>query len=156
MAKAMREIDLLVIHCADTPNGKPFTVKDIDVWHKERGFIRKWQYQQDFNPELGHIGYHYVIYTDGSIHSGRSEFEIGAHAQGFNSRSLGVCMVGRDKFSLAQWSALQGLVTMLMEKYDITDVKGHRQLPNVTKSCPGFDVTEWIDGSMAPVKGHIC
>ena len=34
----MREIKEIIIHCAATPEGKNFTVKDIDVWHKARGF----------------------------------------------------------------------------------------------------------------------
>lgn len=163
-----REISLIVIHSADTPNGKPYTVADIDKWHREKGYCRQWKYQQDFNPELGHIGYHYVIYVDGSISSGRSEWEIGAHVKGFNSRSIGICMIGRDKFSLAQWEALQALVTMLEDKYETESIKGHRDFSpdkdgdgviepsEWSKTCPGFDVSAWVAGGMKPVKGHIC
>ena len=50
----MRKIDEIIIHCAATPEGKHFTVADIDAWHKKRGFKC--------------IGYHFVIYLDGSVH----------------------------------------------------------------------------------------
>lgn len=53
----MRKIDLIIIHCSATPEGKDFTTADIDRWHRQRGFAS--------------IGYHFVIYRDGSVHHGR-------------------------------------------------------------------------------------
>ena len=38
--RRLDEIRTLVIHCADTPNGKAFTAADIDRWHAERDFKR--------------------------------------------------------------------------------------------------------------------
>ena len=35
---ALRKIDKIIVHCADTPDGKDFTIKDIDCRHKERGW----------------------------------------------------------------------------------------------------------------------
>lgn len=52
----MRKITSIIIHCADTPNGKEFHAADIDRWHKERG----WQ----------GIGYHWVITIDGTVEAG--------------------------------------------------------------------------------------
>ena len=49
----MRKIDKIIVHCAATPEGKDFTVQHIDGWHRQRGFRC--------------IGYHYVIYRDGSV-----------------------------------------------------------------------------------------
>ena len=34
----MRKISEIIVHCAATPEGKAFTVADIDAWHKKRGF----------------------------------------------------------------------------------------------------------------------
>ncbi|MGM9780085.1 MAG: N-acetylmuramoyl-L-alanine amidase, partial [Prevotella sp.] len=34
----MRKIDEIIVHCAATPEGKDYTVAQIDRWHKERGF----------------------------------------------------------------------------------------------------------------------
>lgn len=64
----MRKITEIIVHCSATAEGKDYTVADIDKWHRARGFKK--------------IGYHYVVYRDGSVHVGRSENEIGAHCQG--------------------------------------------------------------------------
>ena len=53
----MRTIKEIIVHCTATPEGKDYTVDDITRWHKERGFKT--------------IGYHYVVYRDGSVHEGR-------------------------------------------------------------------------------------
>jgi N-acetyl-anhydromuramyl-L-alanine amidase AmpD len=152
----MRTISHIIIHCAATPNGKPFTVQDIDSWHRERGFHRFPQAMADFNPGLTSIGYHYVIYTDGTVHVGRHPDEIGAHAVGYNKHSLGICLIGNDHFSPAQWEALNTLVMELLVKYGgaYTVVCGHRDLPNVRKSCPGFDVTGWQRGGHIALADH--
>lgn len=76
----MRTITLIIIHCSATPEGKDYTVEDIDRWHKARG----WKC----------IGYHYVIYRDGSIHKGRPDEMVGAHCVNHNKHSIGVCYVG--------------------------------------------------------------
>ncbi len=50
----------IIIHCSATPEGKDFTVDDIRRWHLARR-------------RPADIGYHYVIYRDGSVHKGRAE-----------------------------------------------------------------------------------
>ena len=72
--KNNRIIKEIIVHCSATPEGKDFTVLDIKKWHLERGF--------------SDIGYHYVIYRDGSINKGRDESKIGAHCTGHNSYSI--------------------------------------------------------------------
>lgn len=76
----MREIKSIILHCSATPEGKDFTVADITRWHKERGFRT--------------IGYHYVVYRDGTVHKGRPVEQIGAHCEGHNKDSIGVCYIG--------------------------------------------------------------
>ena len=76
----MRDITKIIIHCSATPEGRITTVQDITKWHLARGFQT--------------IGYHYVIYLDGSVHPGRPESVAGAHAKGHNSNSIGICYVG--------------------------------------------------------------
>ena len=76
----MRKINEIIVHCAATREGRDFTVEDITRWHKARGFAT--------------IGYHYVIYRDGSIHEGRPLEQIGAHCVGHNKHSIGVCYIG--------------------------------------------------------------
>ena len=157
-----RHITRLIIHCAASPNGRRLSTTGlsatqiIDEWHRERGFKRDWKRRAEWNPGLGHIGYHWVIDTDGCIHSGRAMDEVGAHAAGYNTDSIGVCLVGTDAFTPAQWVALRGLVERIRQEWPIVHVLGHRDLPGVHKTCPGFDVYAWDAGSREPVHGHIC
>lgn len=53
----MRKIDDIIIHCTATAEGRDVSVADIRRWHKARGFVD--------------VGYHYVVYLDGSVHEGR-------------------------------------------------------------------------------------
>lgn len=131
--KKMRKITEIIIHCSATPEGRKVTTAQIDRWHKERGFKK--------------IGYHYVIYLDGSIHVGRKEEEIGAHTVGHNANSIGICYVGgcakdgrtpKDTRTEAQKNALCGLLSELVNKYTDASIHGHREFAN--KACPCFDV----------------
>lgn len=179
-----RKLNAIVIHCAATPNGKAFTAADIDRMHKARGFKRGSQSVRSFNPELKHIGYHYVIEIDGNVASGRHVEEIGAHVQGSNAKSIGICLIGTDKFTRAQWESLRNTViatagmiknTAIMEvdsalsayKDMGISVKGHRDFsPDLNgdgqitrnewiKICPGFSVDDWKRDHMLPVEGHV-
>lgn len=129
----MRKINKIIIHCAATPEGRNFTVEDIRRWHLQRGF-------RD-------IGYHYVIYLDGSVHAGRPIEQIGAHTSGYNANSIGICYIGgcakdgktpKDTRTEAQRSALVKLVAELRAKFPGATVHGHNEFAN--KACPSFDV----------------
>ena len=130
----MRTISEIIIHCSATPEGKPFTIADIDQWHRQRGFRC--------------IGYHFVIYLDGSVHAGRPITESGAHCQGHNAHSIGICYVGglnslgqpKDTRTPKQKEALKALVNQLKNEYPNAKVHGHNEYAN--KACPCFDVQE--------------
>lgn len=129
----MRTIEKIIIHCSATPAGRHVTVSDIDGWHRARGFRK--------------IGYHYVIYLDGSVHPGRSESEIGAHCTGHNARSIGVCYIGgcdgamhpADTRTPAQKAAMRQLIGTLRRRYPRATIHGHREF--AAKACPSFDVS---------------
>ena len=132
----MRPITEIIIHCSATPEGKAFTVADIRRWHLARGF-------RD-------IGYHYVIYLDGSIHKGRPLEQAGAHCLNHNRRSIGVCYIGglaingktpADTRTPAQKAALATLLKELHAKFPRATLHGHREFAN--KACPCFDVREY-------------
>jgi len=159
-SSAIRQI---VIHCAATPNGRWTTVEDIDRWHgpdrQARGLKPFWRDNAKFPhaaPRLHHIGYHYVIYVNGAIVSARADNETGAHAgQPWNRTSLGICLIGMDRFSAAQWETLKVNVIGLRRRFpDIDRVMGHREV-NPRKLCPGFDVRAWLDNDMKPLPNHI-
>jgi N-acetylmuramoyl-L-alanine amidase len=133
----MRTINRIIVHCTATPQWRDVTVADIDRWHRQRGFQG--------------IGYHYVIYLDGSVHEGRPIEQIGAHCYGYNTHSIGVCYVGglsadgttpMDTRTDAQKSALIKLITDLRSQFPNATVHGHREFAN--KACPCFDVAELI------------
>ena len=134
----MRDIDRIVIHCADTYARMDIGVREIDEWHRARGFNQ--------------IGYHFVVRRDGSVETGRSVKEVDAHVKGYNAKSIGICMVGGKhddgrpdaNFTRPQWRALDTLVGKLVGEFPNATVCGHRDLdPN--KSCPCFDVKAWAN-----------
>lgn len=147
----LEHVSELFVHCADTPNGDAeYDIDDIDLWHKIRGFERA----PRRTGRLRHVGYHAVICVDGAVQYGRDWDEIGAHAHGHNSRSWGVCLIGRDKFTPAQWDMLRRvIIDRLAVRPDLV-IRGHREI-NPEKSCPGFDVQEWLHEGMGPLEGHI-
>ncbi len=128
----MRKIDKIIIHCSATKAGQHFTIENIDQWHRARGFAK--------------IGYHYVIYLDGTVHRGRPEEEMGAHCLGQNSSSVGICYIGGldaegkpcDTRTEAQKASLVSLVDDLKVKYRNAKVYGHNEF--AAKACPCFDV----------------
>lgn len=130
-----RNITEIIVHCSATPEGKDYTVDDIRKWHLARGF--------------NDIGYHYVIYRDGSIHVGRSESVTGAHCTGHNANSIGVCYIGgmdaanknpKDTRTPAQKEALLKLLKELKSKYPKAKIYSHNNF--AAKACPSFDATK--------------
>lgn len=97
------------------------------------------------------VGYHYVIRRNGVVEVGRAESMVGAHVEGWNKESIGICLAGgldengkaQNNFTEAQWNALRKLVFDLQVKYRDTEVLGHRDFPGVKKDCPCFDVRTW-------------
>ncbi|WP_163834657.1 N-acetylmuramoyl-L-alanine amidase [Spartinivicinus ruber] len=122
------KITKLVIHCSDSPNHKDISAEDIHHWHLERGWSG--------------IGYHKVIKRDGTIENGRPEYWVGAHVKGHNSNSLGVCLVGRDQFTDAQFDSLEKVIIDWHIKYPNAEVVGHCNL-NPKKNCPNFQAKRW-------------
>lgn len=130
-----RTITEIIVHCTATPEGKDYTVDDIRRWHKEQGW--------------SDIGYHYVIYRDGSIHEGRDVKYSGAHCTGHNANSIGVVYVGgvskdgktaKDTRTKAQKRALLQVMRTLRAAYPSARIYGHRDFAK--KECPSFDAKE--------------
>ena len=128
----MRKINEIIVHCAATREDRDFTVEDITRWHKARGFAT--------------IGYHYVIYRDGSIHEGRPLEQIGAHCVGHNKHSIGICYIGgcasdgktpKDTRTPEQKEALLALLRRLKAQFPNATIHGHRDF--AAKACPSFD-----------------
>jgi N-acetylmuramoyl-L-alanine amidase len=134
-----RKTDAIVIHCSATPAGVFFNARNIDVWHRERGWAGN--------------GYHYVILLDGTVEIGRPEDTVGAHVGGHNSTTIGICYIGgidandkrkaRDTRTPEQIVAMTVLIEGLLKRYPNAKVTGHRDFPGVAKACPCFDAAKW-------------
>jgi len=104
------------------------------------------------------IGYHRGIENVNgklTVHKGRDIGQIGAHAVGFNAKSIGICLVGNyDLYPVSEdrLSLLALVCRELQKQYSIprAQVIGHREtypirgVP-VEKSCPGelFNMDEF-------------
>ena len=128
----MRKIDKVIVHCTATPEGRHTTVEDVRRWHKERGW--------------SDIGYHYLIYLDGTVHEGRPVERSGAHCKGHNKTSIGIAYVGGiDKKSLKpkdtrtdeQKEALCDMLEYFKTTYSKVSIYGHCDFSE--KACPSFD-----------------
>ena len=135
LKKSRRRINEIIVHCTATPEGRDYTVADIRQMHKAQGWVD--------------IGYNYLIYRDGSIHEGRNVDLVGAHCQGHNAQSIGVCYVGgvardgktpKDTRTQAQKDALVHLLMQLVCLYPDATIRGHRDF--AAKACPSFDATK--------------
>lgn len=134
----MRVLKRIILHCTATPEGKHFDVDTIRRWHvKDRG----WR----------DIGYHYVIYLDGSVHQGRPLEQVGAHTSGHNKDSIGIVYVGgcdakmkaKDTLNEAQEVAMVNLIKALREEHGALSLHGHNEF--AAKACPSFDVQKKFD-----------
>ncbi|MDO4462704.1 MAG: N-acetylmuramoyl-L-alanine amidase [Bacteroidia bacterium] len=130
-----RTINKIIVHCTATRPLQSCTISQIDKWHRERGFDG--------------IGYHYVIYRDGSIHEGRPLSKVGAHCVGQNSDSIGIAYCGgvaedgttpQDNRTAAQKVALNQLISELRQAYGDIPVYGHRDFSD--KACPSYDASK--------------
>lgn len=129
----MRTINEIILHCTATEEGRDYSVKDVDCWHRRRGFNQ--------------IGYHWLIRLDGRIERGRDENLVGAHCRGHNAHSIGVCYVGGLRYGRAvdtrtdaQRSAMRRLVGELRRRYPEAKLHCHNEFAD--KDCPCFKISE--------------
>jgi len=139
------KIKRIIVHCSDSAFG------DVDL-------IRKWHVKGNGWRD---IGYNAVICNghpkssnkfklecDGLLQSGRgldldkdiNKFEQGAHARGFNSSSIGICLIGVEKFTQKQFETLHYFYQMYKRIIPDLEIVGHRNLDK-KKTCPNFSVS---------------
>lgn len=141
-----REITHIVVHtAAAAAKGKPVdqSAATIRAYHKSKGW--------------SDIGYNILIRFDGSIEPGRPMSKAGAHVEGFNASTIGICCTGHGDiadFTAKQKHALTHLICDLLRDYGLVQtfrknmmrVLGHREcyqlpgVPNTGKTCPGTKV----------------
>lgn len=140
MSKRKRT-DFIVVHCAATKPSMNIGRKEIDQWHRQRGWLR--------------IGYHYVIRRDGTVETGREVDTVGAHVLNNNHNTVGICLVGgldesgkpQENFTDAQYDSLKTLIYQLLTLYPSAKVVGHNHFEK-TRACPTFNAEEWWKNAM--------
>jgi N-acetylmuramoyl-L-alanine amidase len=139
----MRRIRYLVIHHNGVPGR---TIEDVRRSHRAKG----WR----------DVGYHYLVHEDGTLHRGRPESQVGAHVEGLNASSIGICLIGNGNdrdFTPQQYGTLEGLLLDLLARYPGAKILGHRETPPfvpkgmaTSKQCPGTKIN--LDRIRAMVK----
>lgn len=130
----MRTITLIIIHCSATPEGKSLSFEECRRDHIMHRHFRD-------------IGYHYYITRDGTVHKGRPIEKTGAHCEGHNSHSVGICYEGgldadgkpADTRTEAQRKALKDITEQMRRLFPKALTVGHHDL-NPSKDCPCFEV----------------
>lgn len=122
----MRKINKLILHCSDSPYIAHDDIRVIRKWHVEE---RGWS----------DVAYHTFVRMNGDIQLGRPINIQGAHAKGHNHDSIGICLAGRDEFSVDQLESLENLLINLLYCFNlkVEDIYGHYELDK-GKTCPNI------------------
>lgn len=129
--------DRIIVHNSGTPNDEDLGAREINAVHMREN-------------DWAAIGYHFVIRKDGTVERGRPIWSVGAHAQGHNGDSIGVCVSGNFQIASptpVQIEELAMLIANLCADYaipmDRQHILGHREV-NAT-NCPGEILYEMMD-----------
>lgn len=147
-----KELQYLVIHCTATPAGREVTAADIRAWHTAPTSAggRGWK----------QVGYTDLFHLDGTVErlvennedGWVDNWEITNGAAGYNGISRHIVYAGgcdrnmhpQDTRTPAQRTALAEYVREFHRRHPNVRIMGHRDLPNVHKACPSFDVAAWL------------
>lgn len=91
--------DMVVIHHTGNPTDDDLSAEEINTSHQAQGWTC--------------IGYHYVIRKDGTIEEGRPHWTVGAHAYGFNSRTIGIHVCGNFEIGEPTQAQIESLAMLL-------------------------------------------
>lgn len=145
LKRSRRRIDYIAVHCTATPEGRDMTVEQIRKQHKAQGW--------------SDVGYHYLIYRDGTVHLGRDVDISGAHVSGYNANSIGIAYVGglenrpgvaynklkaKDTRTEAQKASLMALLADLRKLYPKAVIQGHRDFSPDKNHDGVISPDEWV------------
>ncbi len=127
----------LVIHHGGGSDADPLadtshhTAEMMEAWHLAKGWDG--------------LGYQYAIHKNGDVWAGRPEHYHGAHTEGKNSSSIGICLSGNFDVTLPtkeQENSLRELLKMLMVKYSIPKEKIVPHRTFASKTCFGNKLSD--------------
>lgn len=136
-------INEFILHCSANGPGSNIGAREIRRYHTlpvAKGG-RGWE----------DIGYHVVIRRDGTEEDGRPLEYQGAHCEGHNKTTIGICLVGgidnsgrpQDNFTREQFDALAKLIRRLRLRWPKASIHGHNEYAN--KPCPVFNVAKFLE-----------
>lgn len=127
--------ELIVHHTAFATSGIGGTSFEAEARHMRA--IQRWHFERRFIT----IGYHFVISPSGRVFSGRPVNALGAHTKGFNTGTVGICLMGNfqlEQPAPAALAALHDVRTEIVPGGAAVPLKGHREHPgHASTACPG-------------------
>lgn len=152
------KLQLLIIHCSDTVEGRYYDKKDIISWHTtpvDKGG-RGWK----------RVGYSDLILIDGTLENlikydyndTIDNWEITNGATGFNNIARHICYIGgkdingnvKDTRTKEQLYTLETYIRYMLLKHKDIRIGGHNQFSD--KKCPSFNVPLWCEEIGIPSK----
>lgn len=129
-----KEPEYLVYHCSDSRFGNAALVTK---WHIERGFTQIGYNKVVLNGWLSST--YYDEFWDGKVETGR--VGMGAHVRGYNSKSLGTCLIGMSgKFTDKQIDFVKSDILWHKNKYPNIKIVNHSDLDPKKPHCSGLDL----------------
>lgn len=134
-------LDHVVVHHSAFPSARidgreaeERHVREIERWHRERGFLA--------------IGYHFLVAPSGRVYRGRPLDRMGAHVQGHNRGTVGICLLGdfeRERPTAAALASLEFVRTRLVPGGASVPLRGHREHDgHETNACPGRHLLDLV------------
>jgi N-acetylmuramoyl-L-alanine amidase len=136
-----KSTESIVIHCSATKSSMDIGLTEIRKWHVQDNGWRD-------------VGYHYIVRRNGEVELGRRHDDTGAHASGYNHKTIGVCLVGgmaddnsaENNFTDKQWTSIIDLIKQIKINYPDVNVIGHNEISS--KECPSFNVQQWKEDNL--------
>lgn len=135
----MRKINLIVIHCSATPVNRDYMPEQLTADHRARGF--------------NGAGYHFYVRKSGYVVRMRPLDQPGAHVEGYNANSIGICYEGgldsgmkpADTRTQQQKESLLRIIGELLALYPgIKRIVGHRDLSPDLNHDGTIEASEWM------------
>ena len=138
--KKMEKVESVIIHCTNSDLMSDDNIEKIRLLHTAPKCTPvKFGGGKIYGFSWDDVAYHYFIQKSGRVEFGRSEYYQGAHTYGHNSNSIGICVSGKDNFTLAQFRTLLNLIERCKLQYGLKDenIRGHYEFSE-NKTCPNF------------------
>lgn len=127
--------DVFIHHTATVPSAwradEGLTMRGVQKMHID---TRKW----------ADIGYSFVVFPSGNVYEGRGFGVVGAHTEGHNSTSHGICLVGNFETEVPTEAALDAVRQLIAHGQGdgwiaaTPNIRGHRNVG--ATACPGANL----------------